>query len=34
MNNLSVFIIKAGRKYNLSDFDNDLRDVMKRAGVK
>lgn len=34
MNNLTVFQIKAGRKYDLMDFDNDLRDVMKRAGVK
>ena len=34
MNNLSVFQIKAGRNYELTDFDNDLRDVMKRSGVK
>lgn len=34
MNNLSVFQIKAGRNYSLVDFDNDLREVMKRAGVK
>lgn len=34
MNNLSVFQIKAGRNYSLCDFDIDLRDVMKRAGVK
>ncbi|EAR94592.2 dynein heavy chain, cytoplasmic protein (macronuclear) [Tetrahymena thermophila SB210] len=34
MNNLVVYQIKAGRKYNVHDFDNDLRDVMKRAGVK
>ena len=34
MNNLHVFQIKAGRKYSLQDFDNDLREVMKRAGVK
>lgn len=34
MNNLTVFQIKAGRKYSLMDFDVDLRDVMKRAGVK
>jgi len=34
LNNLSVFQIKAGRKYKLADFDNDLRLVMKRAGVK
>lgn len=34
MNHLSVFQIKAGRNYSLADFDTDLRDVMKRAGVK
>lgn len=34
MNNLNVFQIKAGRKYGLSEFDNDLREVMKRSGVK
>ena len=34
MNNLVVFQIKAGRNYSLTDFDNDLREVMKRAGVK
>jgi dynein heavy chain 1 len=34
MNNISVFQIKAGRNYNLTDFDEDLRNVMKRAGVK
>ena len=34
MNNITVFQIKAGRNYSLIDFDNDLRDVMKRAGVK
>ncbi len=34
MNNLSVHQIKAGREYSVLDFDNDLRDVMKRAGVK
>ena len=34
MNNLQVFQIKAGRNYSLSDFDTDLRDVMKRAGCK
>ena len=32
MNNLTVFQIKAGRNYSLSDFDNDLRAIMKRAG--
>lgn len=34
INNLTVFQIKAGRDYALTDFDNDLRDVMKRAGAK
>lgn len=34
MNNLSVFQIKAGRNYSVSDFDDDLRGVMKRAGCK
>ena len=34
MNNISVFQIKAGRNYTLQNFDEDLRDVMKRAGVK
>lgn len=34
INNLTVFQIKAGREYSLLDFDNDLRDVMKRAGAK
>ncbi len=34
MNNLSIFQIKAGRNYSISDFDNDLREVMKRSGVK
>lgn len=34
MNNLTVFQIKAGRAYGLTDFDNDLRSVMKRAGCK
>jgi len=32
MNNLTVFQIKAGRNYSLNDFDNDLRNIMKRAG--
>jgi len=34
MNNLNVFQIKAGRNYSLADFDNDLREVMTRAGCK
>lgn len=33
MNGLSVFQIKAHRKYTLADFDEDLRNVMTRAGV-
>jgi dynein heavy chain 1 len=34
MNNISVFQIKAGRNYTVMDFDEDLRSVMKRAGIK
>ena len=34
INNLSVYQIKAGRDYQLLDFDNDLREICKRAGVK
>ncbi len=34
MNNISVFQIKAGRTYSVTDFDEDLRTVMKRAGIK
>ena len=34
INNITVFQIKAGRNYNLNDFDNDIREVMKRSGVK
>jgi len=34
MNNISVFQIKAGRDYSVLDFDEDLRTVMKRAGIK
>ncbi|KAJ5078911.1 intein-containing cytoplasmic dynein 1 heavy chain 1 precursor [Anaeramoeba ignava] len=34
MNGLSVFQIKISRKYTLFDFDEDLRVVMKRAGIK
>ncbi|EZG61130.1 putative dynein heavy chain [Gregarina niphandrodes] len=31
---LEIFEIKPGRDYGLTDFENDLRTVMKRAGVK
>jgi dynein heavy chain 1 len=34
LNNLQVFQIKAGRNYSVFDFDEDLRNVMKRAGCK
>jgi dynein heavy chain 1 len=34
VNNINVFQIKAGRNYSLQDFDEDLRSVMKRAGVR
>ena len=34
MNGLSVFQIKAGRNFTLDDFDQNLRDVMKRAGCQ
>ncbi|KAJ6231571.1 dynein heavy chain [Anaeramoeba flamelloides] len=34
VNGLSVFQIKISRKYNLEKFDEDLRIVMKRAGLK
>jgi dynein heavy chain 1, cytosolic len=34
MNNLTVFQIKAGRNYGVTDFDDDLRSIMKRAGCK
>ncbi len=34
MNNINVFQIKAGRNYSLNDFDEDLRSVMKRSGIK
>ena len=34
LNNLTVFQIKAGRNYGVSDFDADLRGIMKRAGCK
>ncbi|CAM9242548.1 unnamed protein product, partial [Chrysoparadoxa australica] len=32
MNGLSVFQIKANRRYSLEEFDDDLRAVMRRAG--
>ena len=31
---MTVFQIKAGRNYSVYDFDEDLRQVMKRAGCK
>ena len=34
MNNLTVFQIKAGRSYSVEDFDDDLRNIMKRSGCK
>lgn len=34
INGLQIVQIKPGRNYSLQDFDNDLRDVMKRAGSK
>jgi dynein heavy chain 1, cytosolic len=34
MNDLKIFTIKASRRYTLTDFDNDLRDVMRRSGVE
>jgi len=34
MKNYGVFQIKAGRKYCISDFDDDLRKVMIKSGVK
>eukprot|EP00397_Hematodinium_sp_SG-2012_P000022 GEMP01000022.1.p1 GENE.GEMP01000022.1~~GEMP01000022.1.p1 ORF type:complete len:4594 (-),score=1270.22 GEMP01000022.1:1053-14834(-) len=34
MNDISVYQIKAGRNYDVTAFENDLRTVMKRAGVK
>ena len=34
INGLSVFTIKASRKYTLLNFDEDLREVMRRAGVE
>ena len=32
MNGLSIFQIKAHSKYKMEDFNNDLREVMKRVG--
>ncbi|KAJ3439563.1 dynein heavy chain [Anaeramoeba flamelloides] len=34
VNGLSVFQIKINRRYGLTEFDEDLRTVMKRAGLK
>ena len=34
MNGLAVFQIKAGKNFTLADFDQNLRNVMKRAGCK
>jgi len=34
INNLEVFQIKAGRNYSVYDFDEDLRKVMRQAGVE
>ena len=34
INGLKVFQIKAGRNYSLQNFDEDLREVMKRSGCK
>ena len=34
INNQTVFQIKAGKNYALSDFDEDIRSVMRRSGVK
>jgi len=34
INGLSIFQIKASRKYTLANFDEDLREVMKRSGVE
>ena len=34
MNGLKVFQIKVHGKYSASDFDDDLRDVLRRAGCK
>jgi len=34
INDLEVFQIKAGRNYSVYDFDEDLRKVMRNAGVE
>jgi len=34
INNQTVFQIKAGRNYSLENFDEDIRSVMRRSGVK
>ncbi len=34
MNGLSIFTIKVNNRYSAADFEEDLRTVMKRAGVK
>ena len=34
INDLEVFQIKAGRNYSVYDFDEDLRKVMRSAGVE
>jgi dynein heavy chain 1 len=34
MNGMSVFQIKVHNKYTAADFDEDLKDVLRRAGCK
>ena len=34
INNQTVFQIKAGKNYSLDNFDEDIRSVMRRSGVK
>mmetsp|Transcript_42600 Transcript_42600/g.49774 ORF Transcript_42600/g.49774 Transcript_42600/m.49774 type:complete len:235 (-) Transcript_42600:576-1280(-) len=34
INNQTVFQIKAGKNYSLENFDEDIRSVMRRSGVK
>lgn len=34
INSLSVFQVKASRKYTITNFDEDLREVMRRAGLE
>jgi len=34
MNGLSIFTIKVNNRYNAQDFEEDLRQVMKRSGCK